>query len=83
MRETHLTIPELGLVAMTRAAVGAGVALLLADRLSPDQRRALGWGLFLLGALTTIPLAANVFSKSQPTATAGRSALWDRVPAEA
>lgn len=66
MREAHLSLPELGLVAITRAAAGAGVALLLADRLSADQRRALGWGLFLFGALTTIPLAAEVLGKSRP-----------------
>jgi hypothetical protein len=71
MRETHLSLPELGLVAITRAAAEAGIALLLADRLSADQRRALGWGPFLLGALTTIPLAAEVLGKSRPT-TAGR-----------
>jgi hypothetical protein len=83
MRETHLTIPELGLVAMTRAAAGAGIALLLADRLSADQRRALGWGLFLLGALTTIPLAADVFHKSRPTSAAAQAAERDRIPAHA
>jgi len=72
MRETHVTLPELGLVAMTRAAAGAGVALLLADRLTADQRRALGWGLFLFGALTTIPLVAEVFSKSHSMSECGR-----------
>jgi hypothetical protein len=59
-------LPELALVGITRAAAGAGIGLLLADRLSADQRRALGWGLFLLGALTTVPLAADVLSKSRP-----------------
>jgi hypothetical protein len=81
MRETHLTIPELGLVAMTRAAGGAGIALLLADRLSADQRRALGWGLFLLGALTTVPLLADVLGKSRPVSAAGQLPQWDRMPA--
>jgi hypothetical protein len=61
MRETRITLPELGLVAGTRAMLGAGVGLLLADRLSADQRRAIGWTLFLVGALSTIPLAFEVF----------------------
>src|SRR5437588_7393887 len=61
MRETRLTLPELALVAGTRAALGAGLGLLLADRLDADQRRAVGWSLFLVGALTTIPLAFEVF----------------------
>jgi hypothetical protein len=66
MRETHLSIPEVGLIAMTRGAAGVGIGLLVADRLSAEQRKALGWGLFLLGALTTIPLLADVLSKSRP-----------------
>jgi hypothetical protein len=61
MRETRITLPELILVAGTRAALGAGLGLLWADRLSPDQRRAVGWTLFLVGALSTIPLALEVF----------------------
>jgi hypothetical protein len=74
MRETHLTIPELALIALTRGAAGAGLALLLADRLSGEQRKALGWGLFLIGALSTIPLVADVLGKSQSMErTRGRS----------
>ena len=61
MRETKITLPELVLIAGTRAALGAGVGLLLADRLSNEQRRAVGWTLFLFGALSTIPLAFEVF----------------------
>jgi len=50
MRETHITIPELALVAATRGALGAGIGLLLADRLTPEERRAIGWTLFAVGA---------------------------------
>jgi hypothetical protein len=60
MRETRITLPELALVAGTRALLGAGIGLLLADRLNDDQRRAVGWALFLIGALTTVPLAFEV-----------------------
>ena len=63
MKETTLTIPELGLVAGTRAALGGGVALLLADRLTSEQRKAVGWTLFLVGAITTIPLVMLAFGK--------------------
>jgi len=42
MKETRLTIPELSLIAGTRAALGGGLALLLADRLSKEQRKAAG-----------------------------------------
>lgn len=61
MRQATLTIPELGLVAGTRAALGAGLALLFADKLSSEQRRAVGWTLLAVGVLTTFPLAAEVF----------------------
>ena len=50
--------------------LGAGLGLLLADRLSDYQRRAVGWTLFLIGALTTIPLAFEVLGKSRPAAPA-------------
>jgi hypothetical protein len=60
---SELTLPELGLIAATRGMLGAGAALLLADRLSEDQRRVIGWTLFLMGVVSTIPLAIDVFSK--------------------
>jgi len=60
MRETRITLPELALIAGTRAAFGAGLGLLLADRLSADQRKAVGWTLLMVGALSTIPLAIEV-----------------------
>jgi hypothetical protein len=60
MRYRMVTIPELGLIAGTRALLGAGVGLLVADRLSADQRRAVGWTLLAVGAISTIPLASQV-----------------------
>jgi hypothetical protein len=63
VKRSDLTLPELGLIAGTRAMLGAGVALLLADKLSEDQRKVLGWTLFLMGAVSTIPLAVDVLSK--------------------
>ena len=61
MKRSDLTLPEIGLIAGTRGMLGAGVALLLADRLSEDQRKAVGWTLFLVGAISTVPLAMEVF----------------------
>ena len=43
--------------------LGAGAALLLSDLLSAEQRRAVGWTLFLIGAVSTIPIAIDVFSR--------------------
>ena len=65
MRQVSLTIPEIGLIAGTRAAGAAGLALLLSDRMNPEQRRAIGWTLLLVGVATTFPLVANVLMKSR------------------
>lgn len=64
MKHANLTVPEIGLIAGTRAAAGAGLALLLCNRLNPDQRRAVGWTLLAVGIATTIPLVAQVFGKT-------------------
>jgi hypothetical protein len=63
MKKTELTLPELALIGGTRGLLGAGVALLLAGKLKEDQRKAIGWTLFLIGAMSTIPLAIDVLSK--------------------
>jgi len=64
MRIKNLTIPEVGFIAGTRAALGAGLALLLADKLSAPSRRAVGITLVAIGAATTIPAALVLFGRS-------------------
>ncbi len=66
MRKAELTLPEISLIAGTRVALGAGAGLLLADKLSHEKRRAVGWTLLLTGIATTFPLAVNVLCKSEP-----------------
>jgi len=39
------------------------VGLLLSERLSREQRQAVGWTLLVIGLITTIPLALEVFGK--------------------
>lgn len=63
MLRTELPLPELALLAGTRALLGAGLGLLLAERLDADQRRAVGWTLLAIGVATTIPLALMVFDR--------------------
>ncbi len=72
MRETRVTLPELALIGGTRALLGAGLGLLLADRLPEGQRRAVGWTLLLIGALTTVPLAFEVLGGGRLSAPSGR-----------
>jgi hypothetical protein len=67
LTERSLTLPEIALIGGTRIALGAGIALLLAQKLSSDQRRGAGWALLAVGALTTIPLVVNVLGKENHT----------------
>ena len=55
MKEINLNLPTLGFVVMTRALLGVGIGLLAAERMSPEQRRAVGLTLVVVGAATTIP----------------------------
>ena len=70
MKEKNLTIPEIAQIAGTRVILGAGIGLLLADKLNGGQRRGIGWALLAVGALSTIPIVANVL---------GKQSLEDRV----
>ena len=63
MREIEIPIPEIGLIAVTRAALGVGIGLLIADQMSCQQRKAAGMALVAIGALTTIPLAIDVLGR--------------------
>src|SRR5438105_2901266 len=69
MIERTVTLPELALIAGTRAALGAGLGLLLADRLKDEQRRAVGWTLLAVGVLSTIPLATQVIFRRDSNRT--------------
>lgn len=65
LKKAALTLPEIGLIAGTRVLLGAGVGLLLSDRFNLNQRRSIGWTLLLIGAISTLPLAINVFGKRE------------------
>lgn len=68
MIERKLSMAEIILIAGTRVALGVGAGLLLAGRLSRDQRKAAGLALSLVGGLSTIPLAINVIGKRDRSA---------------
>jgi hypothetical protein len=67
MRTKTLSMPELILLAGTRVALGVGIGLLLAGRLERHARVGAGCALVAVGALTTIPLALSVMSRSAET----------------
>jgi hypothetical protein len=50
-----------GFVVATRAALAAGIGLLVSSRIPESRRRAIGLTLVSIGAVTTIPAAIAVF----------------------
>ena len=63
MKYKTLPMPLIGLVAGTRAMLGAGAALLFLNNIQRKKKKKLGWVLFLTGALSTIPLGYRVFRR--------------------
>lgn len=43
--------------------LGAGIALLLGEHLSAENRKAVGWTLLLIGVLSSVPLGAMLLHK--------------------
>jgi hypothetical protein len=55
MKRFDLPAPAFFFVVFTRALLGAGVGLLLSDKLPRKRRKAVGATLVGIGALTTVP----------------------------
>jgi presenilin-like A22 family membrane protease len=83
MNTRTVTVAELGLIAVTRMALGAGLGLLLGDRLASSQRRAAGWPLLALGVITTFPLVGQVMFRDRRPEAAARFAGGTDVAAPA
>ena len=65
MRRISLRVPEIGFIAGTRAVFGAGLGLLLADKLNRRQRRKVGRVLVAIGAVTTVPVVVKLIRKAK------------------
>jgi len=61
--EITLTVPEIGLIAITRGALGVGIGLLLSDGLEKEERQSAGLALLAVGVLTTLPILLRLQSK--------------------
>jgi hypothetical protein len=55
MKKVVLSLPTFGFVVATRAMLGAGLGLLLSDRVPANRRRDIAWTLICIGAVTTVP----------------------------
>ena len=67
MDKLVLSLPTLGFVVGTRAALGVGIGLLLSGKMTESQRRAVGVTLVAIGVATTIPAAMAVFHQRRGT----------------
>jgi hypothetical protein len=64
MRTFEVSLPEVAFVAATRGLAGAGIGLLAAECFrTSERRRAVGWTLLAIGALTTVPIAMTLVSR--------------------
>ena len=61
MKRFNLPAPAFFFVVFTRALLGAGVGLLVSDKLPRKRRKTLGATLVGIGALTTIPALWTLF----------------------
>jgi hypothetical protein len=71
MKTTVLDVPAFAFVVATRAALAAGIGLLLSDRLPAHRRRIIGSALVAAGAVTTIPAAMAVMRSRRRSTSSG------------
>jgi len=60
MKNVVLQLPTFAFIISTRAALAAGIGLLVSEKLSATRRRKIGATLVAIGAATTIPAALSV-----------------------
>jgi hypothetical protein len=80
MRQMVVTVPDVILIAGTRVALGVGVGLLISMKLREEARRAAGFALLAVGALTTLPLALKLRSASPGDAERLKAGAWEQRP---
>jgi hypothetical protein len=59
-KRVNVALPEIALIAITRVILGIGVGLLLSGALKKRARRAAGLSLFMVGVISTVPLALHL-----------------------
>jgi hypothetical protein len=61
-----MTVPETAMVLDTRAALGIGLGLLLANHMTEEGRSAVGRTLLVAGVFTGAVLATELFARPRP-----------------
>jgi F0F1-type ATP synthase assembly protein I len=68
MKRFELNVPTFGFAVATRAMIGAGLGLLLSDRIARKRRRAIGFTLLGIGAASTVPVVRALIRGRKETA---------------
>lgn len=63
MRDVPLTLPEIGMINGTRFVIGAGVGLLLGEKMDRHTRKAVGISLLAAGILFSVPMGVSLLGK--------------------
>jgi hypothetical protein len=71
MITTDVPLPEVGALAATRAALGLGVGLLVAERIPPVTRQRVGIALVAVGVVSTVPLVVELLRRRRREPEAG------------
>jgi hypothetical protein len=72
MKTYPVTFLQLGVLTGTRAIASAGLALLLATKVSAEQRTAIGWSLLGSGAIIYIVLVIDLLLQNRGSGMSGR-----------
>jgi len=65
VKTIDMSLPQFGFIVATRGALGAGVGLLVANKLGSKKRRLVGLALLTLGLVSTIPAVFLVRSHAR------------------
>jgi hypothetical protein len=60
MKNVVLDLPTFGIIVATPVALGFGIGLLMADKLTNTRRRSIGVMLAIVGGVTTVPAAMAI-----------------------
>ena len=71
MKRLVLNMPTFGFVVATRAMIGAGIGILVGERLPADRRRAVALTLIGIGALSTGPALRSIFRQTRQAQLTG------------
>jgi len=65
MKTLVMNLPTFGFAVATRAMIGAGIGMLVGERLPAERRRAVALALIAVGALSTAPALIAILRETR------------------